>query len=85
MRWQPWGGLQKDEGREGDQRPLGEGLLRGRETRHGGRVGMYPRRRHGTESVGQRMCWPYAPTGVQRIDDDDDDTTKLFNNVNVHS
>ena len=28
-----WGGLQKDKGREGDQRPLGEGLLRGRETR----------------------------------------------------
>ena len=37
---QYWGGLQKDEGREGDQRPLGEGLLRGRETRQGGRVGM---------------------------------------------
>ena len=34
------------EGREGDQRPLGEGLLRGRETRQGGRVGMQPRRRH---------------------------------------
>ena len=33
-----WGGLQKDEEREGDQRPLGEELLRGRETRQGGRV-----------------------------------------------
>ena len=28
------------EGREGDQIPLGEGLLRWRETRQGGRVGM---------------------------------------------
>ena len=37
---QHWGGLQKDEGREGDQRPLGEGLLIGRETRQAGRVGM---------------------------------------------
>ena len=37
---QHWGGLQKDEGQEGDQRPLREGLLRGRETRQDGRVGM---------------------------------------------
>ena len=29
--FQHWGGHQKDEGREGDQRPLGEGLLRERE------------------------------------------------------
>ena len=28
---QPWGGLQKDEEGEGDQRPLGEELLRERE------------------------------------------------------
>lgn len=39
---QHWGGLQKDEERERDQRPLGEELLRGRERegRQGGRVGM---------------------------------------------
>ena len=35
-----WGGLQKDEEREGDQRPLGEELLRERQTRKGGRVVM---------------------------------------------
>ena len=34
------GGLQKDKEREGDQRPLGEELLRERETRQGGRVEM---------------------------------------------
>ena len=37
---QHWAGHQKDERREGDKRPLGEGMLRGRETRRGGRVGM---------------------------------------------
>ena len=37
---QHWGGLQEDEKREGDQRPLGEELLRERETMQGGRVGM---------------------------------------------
>ena len=35
-----WGGLHKDEEREGDQRPLEEELLRERETRQGGIVGM---------------------------------------------
>ena len=35
-----WGGHQKDEGRDGDQRLLGEGLLREKETRQDGRVGM---------------------------------------------
>ena len=37
---QHWGGHQKDEGREEDQRPLGEGLWRKREIRQGGRHGM---------------------------------------------
>ena len=37
---QHWGGHQKVKGREGDRRPLGEGLLGNRQTRHGGRVGM---------------------------------------------
>ena len=36
---QHWGELQKDEERAGEQRPLGEELLRERETRQGGRVG----------------------------------------------
>ena len=42
------------------------------ETRQGGRVGMYPRQRRGTESVGLRMCRPYEPTGAGRLEDDDD-------------
>ena len=67
---QHWGGHQKNEGREGDKTPLGEGLLRERETRQDGRVGK-PRRRHGIESVGHRTCQPYAPTGTHRLDDDD--------------
>ena len=37
---QHWGRHQKDEGREGDQRSLGEGLLRERETKQEGRDGM---------------------------------------------
>ena len=47
------GGHQKVEEREGDQRPLGDGRLRKRETRWGGRagIGMWPKRWHGTESV----------------------------------
>ena len=61
-----WGGLHKDEEREGDQRPLEEELLRERETRQGGIVGMQPRQRRRTESVGLRIRRPYAPTGVGR-------------------
>ena len=34
---------------------------------------MWPRQWYRTEGVGQRMWWPYAPTGTTRIDDDDDD------------
>ena len=45
-----WGGLQKDEEREGDQIPLGEELLRERDTRQGGKAGMLPRQRSGTEN-----------------------------------
>ena len=51
---QLWDGRQRVEGREGEQRPLGEGLLRRRETKQGGRVGMRPRQRRETESIGQR-------------------------------
>ena len=51
---QLWDGRRRVEGREGDQRPLGEGLSRRRETKQGGRDGMWPRQRRETESVGQR-------------------------------
>ena len=67
-----WCEHQKVGGREGDQRPLGEGLRKKRETRPGGRAGMWPRRRLATENVGRTMCWPYAPTGAVSHDDDDD-------------
>ena len=75
---QHWGGLQKDEEQEGDQRPLGEELLRERETRQGGRVGMQPRQQRWTESVGLRMCRPYAPTGAGRLDETN---TKFIQNI----
>ena len=44
---------------------------RERETKkQGGRVGMQPRQWWGTESVGLRMCRPYARTGAGRLNDD---------------
>ena len=33
---------------------------------------MKPRQRRGTECVGLRMCRPYAPTCVGRLNDDND-------------
>ena len=51
---QLWDGRRRFEGREGDQRPLGEGLSRRREIKQGGRGGMWPRQRLETESVEQR-------------------------------
>ena len=42
--------LQKDEEREGEQIPLGEELLRERDTRLSGKAGMLPRQRCGTEN-----------------------------------
>ena len=60
-------------GREGDQRPIGEGLRKKRETWPGGRAGMWPRRRLPTENVGRTMYRPYAPTGAVSHDDDDDE------------
>ena len=48
---QLWDGRRRVEGREGDQRPLGEGLSRRREIRQGGRAGMWPRQRRETEST----------------------------------
>ena len=77
---QHWGGLQKDEEREEDQGPLGEELSGEREARQDGRVGMLTRQRRGTESVGLKMCRPYAPTGTGSLDDDEDNcvTTAYF-------
>ena len=57
--------------REEDQRTLGEGLQKIRETWLGGRPGMWPKRLVATENVGRTMCRPYAPTGAARYDDDD--------------
>ena len=73
---QLWDGRRRVEGREGDQGSLGEGRSRRRETKRGGRVGMWPRQRRETESIGQRARRPYAPTGAKRNDDDDDDEMK---------
>ena len=50
-----WGGHQKVEGRKGDQKPLGEGLLKEREARPGRRAGMWPRQRHATGGIGWTM------------------------------
>ena len=63
---QLWDGRQRVEGREGDRRPLGEGLLRRRETKQGGRAGMWPRQRCETEGIGQRASQPCSPTGAKR-------------------
>lgn len=65
------------EGRRARGRPLEEGLWRGSETRQGGRVGMQPRRWHGTEIVGHRTCRPYTPTGAHRLDGDDEASQNL--------
>ena len=47
----------KDNGWEGDKRPLGEGMWWEREKRQVGRVGMELNMLwHGTESVGHKMC-----------------------------
>ena len=43
------------EGREGDQRPLEEGLSKEREARRGGRAGMWPRRWHATEGRAENV------------------------------
>ena len=47
---QLWDGRRRVEGREGDQGPLGKERSRRRETKRGGRVGMWPRQRRETES-----------------------------------
>ena len=49
------GTFQKVEGRGGDQRPLGEGLLKEREARRGERAGMWPSWRRATGEVGRTM------------------------------
>ena len=49
---QLWDGRRRFEGREGDQRPLGEGLSRRREIKQGGRAGMWSRQRREPDSVG---------------------------------
>ena len=59
------------EGREGDQRPLEEGLSKEREARRGGRAGMWPRRCT-PQRVGRKMWRPYAPTGATGDDDEND-------------
>ena len=65
------GTFQKVEGRGGDQRPLGEGLLKEREARRGRRAGMWPSWRRATGEVGRTMWWPYAPTGATSDDNND--------------
>ena len=68
-------GHQRVEGREGDQKPLGEGLSK-EKARRGGRAGIWLRRQHATRrgggggGVGRTMCWPYAPSGEMSDDDD---------------
>ena len=52
-----WGGHQKVEGREGDLRPLEEGLSKEREARRGGRA---------------RMWRPFSATGATGEDDKND-------------
>ena len=47
-----WGGHQRVEGREEDQKPLGEGLSKEREARQGGRAGIWPRQWHTTGGLG---------------------------------
>ena len=63
---------------EGDQRPLGEGLRKKRETWPGGRAGMWPRQQLATENVGWAMCRPYAPTGAVSYDDDERETCNII-------
>ena len=63
-----WGGQQKVERWERDQRPLGEGLLQEREARQGGRAEMWPRWQQATRGVGWTMWWPYAPTSTPSND-----------------
>ena len=62
-----FGGHQKVEGREGDKRPLGEGLSKEVDWR----AGMWPRRRHARRGVGRTIGRPYAPTAGATSDDDD--------------
>ena len=68
-----WSGHQRVEGREGDQKPLGEGLSK-EKARRGGRAGIWLRRQHATRrgggGVGRTMWWPYAPSGEMSDDDD---------------
>ena len=63
--------LLKVEGREEDQKLLGEGQLRRSETKQGGKAGKKPKQLHKTEIVGQTAWRPYAPTGTLRHDDDE--------------
>ena len=63
-----WGGQQKVERWERDQRPVGEGLSQEREARQGGRAEMWPRWQQATRGVGWTMWWPYAPTSTPSND-----------------
>jgi len=70
---QLWDGRRRVKGREGDQRPLGEGLSRRREIKQGGRVGMWPRQRRERERVlGKERDILMRLLAPKRNDDDDD-------------
>ena len=39
---------------------------------------------HGTESVGQRRWWPYAPSDTMKTDNDDDDDDDITFVLNIN-
>ena len=64
-----WGGHQNVEGREADQRPVGDELLKEEKGKSWIVAGAATRNR----GVGRTMWRPYVPTGPTSNDDDNDD------------
>lgn len=73
-----WGGHKRVEGRDRDQRLLGEELSKEREGQ-GGVAEPECGQGSGTQQggVGRTMRWPYAPTGATSDDDDDENISNV--------
>ena len=68
-----WGGHQNVEGREGDQRPVGEGLLKEEKGKPIWKSWIVAGAAAHNKGAGRTIWRPYAPTGPTSDDDDNDD------------